>query len=135
MRLWHYKMIDYLPTSQLVAQWRELNSIFVKQDNHILINYVYQYPKQDLMIYTNIVLNQMQTRGFKIHTKSYSNYLNYFSGVDIVNYYPPFKDHHNKDYLAICYYNLYEKYLRNQKDFSDERYNQLLMLYNKSILE
>ena len=47
MRLWHYKLIPFLPNSQLIAQWRELNSIFKKQDKHILINYVYEYPKED----------------------------------------------------------------------------------------
>ena len=35
MRLWHIDLIPYLPKSQLLAQWRELNSIFKKQDKHI----------------------------------------------------------------------------------------------------
>ena len=45
MRLWHYKLIKegLLPDSQLLAQWRELNSIYVKEDKHILINYIYRY--------------------------------------------------------------------------------------------
>ena len=45
MRLWHYKLLPYLPKSQLIAQWRELNSIYKKQDRHILINYIYDYDE------------------------------------------------------------------------------------------
>lgn len=56
MRLWHYEIIPYLPKSQLIAQWRELNSIFTKQDKHILINYIYNYPKDHLYTYSNLVL-------------------------------------------------------------------------------
>ena len=60
MRLWHYKLIPYLPKSQLLAQWRELNSIFKKQDKHILINYIYEYPREDLYKYSYIVLNELE---------------------------------------------------------------------------
>ena len=45
MRLWHYDLIEYLPKQQLLGQWRELNSIYVKQDKHILINFIYEYEK------------------------------------------------------------------------------------------
>ena len=84
MRLWHYKMIQFLPKSQLLAQWRELNSIFKKQDKHILINYVYEYPKLDLYHYTEIVIDEMKKRGYKINDKSTKNANNYFI---VVNYF------------------------------------------------
>lgn len=35
MRLWHYDLLAFLPRSQLLAQWRELNSIYAKQDQHL----------------------------------------------------------------------------------------------------
>ena len=78
MRLWHYKLIPYLPNSQLIAQWRELNTIFVKQPNHILINYVYDYPKCHLFEYTQLVLQEMEKRGFDITRVKYRNFRNYF---------------------------------------------------------
>ena len=82
MRLWHYKIIPYLPNSQLIAQWRELNSIFKKQDNHILINYVYKYNKLELEEYTCLVLNEMIKRKIKIHSgDNFLKYFNYFSKV------------------------------------------------------
>ena len=62
MRLWHYKIIPYLPNSQLIAQWRELNCIFnagKERINHILINYVYEYDKRHLFAYTQMVLAEI----------------------------------------------------------------------------
>lgn len=124
MRLWHYKLIPYLPNSQLLAQWRELNSIFKKQDQHILINYIYEYPKIDLFDYTQRVILEMEERGFKI--KNWSNYASYF-GTEcyISNHIIPFKKHHNERYLLQCYFNLQEKYDRGQKDFSEDQYWEL----------
>lgn len=79
MRLWHYQIIPYLPKSQLVAQWRELNSIFSKQDNHILINYVYNYDKEYLYTYSYFVLKEMKERGYQI--KKWDNYNDYFKDI------------------------------------------------------
>ena len=44
MRCWHYKLLPYLPNSQLIAQKRECDLIWKdiakgKQTNHILIIY------------------------------------------------------------------------------------------------
>ena len=36
-----------------------------------------------------------------------------------------FKFHHNKQYLLVCFLNLYEKKIRGQKDFSDQRFNEM----------
>ena len=81
MRLWHYKLIPYLPDSQLLAQWRELNSIFKNQPKHILINYVYEYPKDDLYWYTNEILNEMRDRGFKYNLRA--SFDDYFKGFKV----------------------------------------------------
>ena len=130
MRLWHYKLIPYLPKSQLIAQWRELNSIFVKQDKHILINYVYEYPKMDLLIYSEVVMSEMQNRGYKVKTQNFDNYFD-IAPYD-VKYYEPFKNHHTNRYLNQCFYNLQEKYDRGQKDFSKELYKNLENFINSS---
>ena len=124
MRLWHHEMIDLLPKSQLLAQWRELNSVFAKEDRHILINYIYEYPKEHLFAYTNLVLQEMQSRGFNIRTIEKME--RYFSDIDhqllIEN---PFPLHHNDEYFEICFFNLKEKFLRGQKDFEKERFEKL----------
>lgn len=76
----------------------------------------------------------MLKRGYCI--KSFDNLYNYF---EIKNQKPPFyKFHyndflgfaeHNKEYLTICYYNLKEKYLRGQKDFTHSIWNKLDEFY------
>ncbi len=120
MRLWHYELIPYLPKSQLLAQWRELNSIFAKEDKHVLINYIYEYPKSDLYVYTELVLQEMKKRAVNIRTVD--KMARYFEGLETPAFYIPYKNHHNDDYLTICYYNLYEKFIRGQKDFSVEQF-------------
>ena len=123
MRIWHYKLIPFLPKSQLIAQWRELNSIFKKQDRHILINYVYKYPKENLMWYTELIIGEMDKRGFRIN--SLENLLNYFKDTDLIPMDNPFSEHHNERYLIQCFHNLQEKYDRGQKDFSSKEYEKL----------
>lgn len=132
MRLWHTDLIPYLPKSQLLAQWRELNSIYVKEDNHILINYIYAYPKEDLYCYTQIVLAEMIKRKITIRTRDKME--NYFQNIKPLSLYPPFQKHHNNDYLTICYYNLLEKYIRGQKDFPKELFEQLHNFYQQNKL-
>lgn len=56
MRLWHYKILEFLPNSQLIVQWRELNSIFKNKPSHILINYVYETDLTDLYDYSMMVI-------------------------------------------------------------------------------
>lgn len=125
MRLWHYKLLPYLPKSQLIAQWRELNSIFKKQDKHILINYIYNYKKSDLYNYSLSVILEMDLRGYKI--KSLDNYYDFFGDMigDTDIYIDVFKSHHDERYLIQCFYNLQEKYDRGQRDFSKDEYKKL----------
>ncbi|MEK4627566.1 pyrimidine dimer DNA glycosylase/endonuclease V [Solibacillus sp. FSL R7-0682] len=127
MRLWHVDLIPYLPKSQLLAQWRELNSIYVKEDKHILINYIYEYPKEDLYCYTQVVLEEMIHRQINIRTKD--KMANYFKDIKCTEIYIPYENHHNQQYLTICYYNLLEKFIRGQKDFPAELFERLTNFY------
>mgnify|MGYP000990783656 CR=1 FL=1 len=131
MRLWHHDLLQYLPRTQLLSQWRELNSIFAKEDKHVLINYIYEYDKEHLYFYTEMVLNEMKKRGFNIRT--YEKWNSYFKDIILKNKTKisnPFPKHHNKEYLQICYFNLKEKYIRGQKDYSDGMFRQLQSYYN-----
>lgn len=131
MRLWHVELIPYLPKSQLLAQWRELNSIFAKENKHVLINYIYNYPKSELYAYTNLVLDEMKVRGFKVRT--FDKMLHYFEGETPATHRNLYVADHNELYLTICYFNLYEKYWRGQKDFSEEEYRRLEHYYKSKI--
>ncbi|MDC6266517.1 pyrimidine dimer DNA glycosylase/endonuclease V [Lysinibacillus fusiformis] len=130
MRLWHVDLIAFLPKGQLLSQWRELNSIFAKEDKHILINYIYEYPKDDLFIYTEMVIAEMKKRGYQIRTFEKMN--KYFEALGAVEAKTPFKQHHNKEYLDICFYNLKEKFIRGQKDYDEDKYHQLCMFVNSN---
>lgn len=124
MRLWHHEMIDLLPKSQLLAQWRELNSIFAKEDRHILINYIYEYPKEHLFAYTSFILQEMRIRNINIRTIDKMNC--YFSDIEQTNLIDqPFSRHHDDEYFEICYFNLKEKFLRGQRDFDREHFGRL----------
>ena len=139
MRLWHIDLIPYLPKSQLLAQWRELNSIFKKQDKHILINYIYDYDEEYLFDYACMVLKEFRNRTFQVkNTINFYNYFYKFSYNESIplknNYEYKFKEH-NHEYLTICYYNLKEKYLRGQKDFTKDVWQKLDEFYKKEILK
>lgn len=128
MRLWHVDLLKYLPKGQLLSQWRELNSIFAKEDKHILINYIYEYSKNDLYVYTEKVIKEMKNRGYQI--RSYEKMNKYFEHLESVKHVKPFKNHHDNEYLQICYYNLKEKFIRGQKDFEVNMYNNLCRYVN-----
>lgn len=125
MRLWHYQIIRHLPRSQLLAQWREINSILKKRDRHILINYVYDYPEENLLRYANIVAGEMAARGLTI--RSWDKYLSLVSRTDpakvsALDNKNPFPNHHTDRYFIQCFFNLQEKFDRGQKDYDAKRY-------------
>ena len=127
MRLWHYKLIGVLPKSQLVAQWRELNAIFAKEDRHILINYVYDHPKEYLQVYAAQVFLEMMKRGYKV--RSLTNYANYFKDCDLSFEFDEHYPEHDTEYLTVCYWNLREKWRRGQKDLTDDVWKGIEKVY------
>lgn len=129
MRLWHYKLIPYLPKSQLLAQKRECDLIWRdykqgKQTNHILINYIHKYKVDYLMTYYCELTHEFVNRGYKF--KDNAPLLQEF------NVCGHFKEH-DKDYLTICYYNLLEKCMRGQKDFTLDVWVKLNDFYKKEM--
>ena len=107
MRLWHTDLIHVLPRQQLLGQWRELNSIFKKQDKHLLINFVYDYTKDHLYTYSLLIIKELEKRKYNINKL---NFYRYFSCdfFDIIN--RPFPDKMTDKYLVECYFNLMEKH-------------------------
>lgn len=141
MRLWHYELVPYLPDLQLKAQWRELQSIFARQNRHILINYVYEYPKLNLWYYTKLVSAEMRKRGMNFSEKACVRADNYFGDITAtleeakaMEGTNPFPMHHTTRYLSQCFYNLQEKYDRGQKDFSFARYLELESFIKENVV-
>ena len=111
MRLWHYKLLPYLPELQFKGQLREMVSILHDlkskgKTNHLLINRIMEYTKADFYGYFleyaveyekryGFVPKQTdEFRAFGKHTWNYS----------------PFYGWHNEEYLRVCMANLYEKH-------------------------
>lgn len=129
MRLWHKNLIKVLPRQQLIAQWRECCAIAKNMSksgtpNHILVNRILDYPLEHFITYTELVINELLKRNYKVSNKSvsafYDNidkiYDNYFERTDKnIKFEDIFSDHdgkswHNKKYLIQCLYNLQEKF-------------------------
>lgn len=114
MRLFHKDLIEVLPRQQLLGQWRELNSIFKLQNRHILINFVYNYDFGHLLGYTNMVIAEMEKRGYKINLDNADNYFKPLikekRGYKMPFYECLFEEKMNERYLKQCLYNLQEKY-------------------------
>lgn len=148
MRLWHYQLLPYLPNLQLKGQLRELVAIMHTwrdqgKTNHLLINYVMNYPKSELRMYYIIYKNSYKERfGKDISKKFDDEFINFVKNENIWDYYTEselydlpstlYKDWQNKEYLRICMANLYEKYLGIGKTkLTSDEWKRLLMGYKK----
>ena len=118
MRLWHYKLIPYLPDAQFKGQLRELVAIMHGwrdngKTNHLLINRAMEYGKDELSQYFWQYSCEYYKRYDKVLAK-YTCEFNLFSlgTTKAVRPYnrPLFKGWHNTEYLRVCMANLYEKH-------------------------
>lgn len=132
MRLWHTDILPYLPRTQLLAQKRECDLIWKytrigKKVNHILINYIHDYDIDDFQTYYCELVHEFVKRGYKCKDKAFKR------PFYLVQ--KPFAKHHNQEYMTICYWNLREKYLRGQKDFTKDIWHKLEQFYQNYIKE
>lgn len=115
MRLWHYQLLPYLPDAQFRGQLRELVAIMRDwrdkgTTNHLLINKVMEYPKNDLVRYF--------VHYEALYHERYGNWLvkqwNEFEAFDDTSIDKRskgcFDEWHDKEYLRVCMANLYEKH-------------------------
>ncbi len=139
MRLWDFRLLPYLPDSQLLAQKRECDLIIKdatmgRKTNHILINYIYEYGGIDSIsfkVYYALLYKEFKNRGFRFNDKYQMVNWFYVENPPL----EPFPRHHNNEYMTICYYNLKEKYLRGQKDFTAEVWEKLDKFYKQWLKE
>ena len=118
MRLWHYKLLPYLPDAQFKGQLRELVAIMHDwrdkgQTNHILINSVMEYPRTDLYSYFLEYAVEYQRRNedrVPKCTEEFYDFADYDGDISAILT-APFPGWHDKAYLRVCMANLYEKYV------------------------
>ena len=117
MRLWHTALIPVLPREQLVAQWRELSAIAgsIKEKgspNHILVNFVTEYDFDHFISYAYYVRVEMTHRGYRTMDSVWKKITDLKpEGYTILPIEKVYFNKMNQEYLLICYYNLYEKYM------------------------
>lgn len=129
MRLWHKDLITKLPREQLVAQWRECSAIagaIIKNGtpNHLLVNYVLDYPIEHFIVYSILVRAEMSRRGYRTSEKVMDKIKSLSTRTNVpVRYGDLFKNHHDEIYYKICLWNLYEKYIRDGFTLDDNNYH------------
>lgn len=117
MRLWHYKLIPYLPRQQLLGQHRECCAMrgLGWGKKHSVVNYVWKHNYLTLFNYHCRIMEEMIRRGYKV-----SNFWRYshYRGkkillikqlpnreLKIFDHYPE----HTEEYLQDCLENLRRK--------------------------
>lgn len=67
MRLWHQKLIPYLPRQQLLGQHRECCALRGKGwgRKHATVDYVFTHSPSKLVAYHWLIMREMQNRGYK----------------------------------------------------------------------
>ena len=141
MRMWHYKLVSFLPSAQLIGQWRECIAIAhdwaTHELKHPLVMPVTNYSPLELLYYCGLVKREMEARGFKIREYTIVKLKDYIYQIHRSDEVPLnysdysetryrdwmekvfdgyldnvlFDKWHNETYLEICYWNMYEKYL------------------------
>ena len=117
MRLWHKDLISKLPREQLVAQWRECSAIagaIIKNGtpNHLLVNYVLDYPLDMFISYSELIRKEMTLRGYKTMDSVMNKIKSLKPNYKKYTYNEIYQEIHNEEYYKICLWNLREKYIR-----------------------
>lgn len=119
MRLWHEKLIPFLPRQQLLGQHRECCALRGKGwgRKHSVVNYVFEHDPEYLYIYHCRVMDEMKRRGYNPDETWYKasyrgkiiGYDTEFCGDEYAYTRYPMYDEHNDEYLKECLENLKEK--------------------------
>ncbi len=135
MRLWSKQLIAYLPSKQLIAQWREIIAIIgnIKKyefPNHILVNKIMYYPLNHFSSYSKLITDEMNKRGYNLNNEKI-NYVYEFCGKPNIEFNNIYINWHDDNYMKICIYNLYEKYIcggikNDEWDIIMKKYKNLL---------
>ena len=138
MRLWHYRLLPYLPDAQFRGQLRELIAIMRDwrdkgKTNHLLINVVTEYPKAELAEYFKLYSALYYSRYEKNIKEEYVKEFNNFCSEKLPPYKPLFEGWHTEGYLRVCMTNLFEKYYygRGNSQITDEEWDLLLYGYRR----
>lgn len=136
MRLWHYKLLPYLPDAQFKGQLREMVAIMHDwrdkgTTNHLLINRVMEYQKGELVDYFAGYCEEYERRyGKPVKVATIIEFSRFSMGLHYP-YVSPYRDWHNDRYLRVCMANLYEKHVfgLGKSRITEEEWQRLLEGY------
>ena len=113
MRIWSKKLIPVLPTKQLIAMRYELGDMIKQHPNikHSLVKFANHYDAMFLYYYFMDVCNEMSRREINM-SESYNDEISNLICSKSGNQKTQTFNEDNEEYLKICYWNLYEKYIR-----------------------
>lgn len=136
MRLWHKDLIPVLPKDQLVSQWRELSALAggIQKNgktNHILINFVMDYPYDHFISYAKLIREEMTRRGYRTMDSVWDKIVALKPDYTKVPAADIYKKKMDDVYLEICFYNLLEKYLCG--GVPEEFYRKIFNLCNETL--
>lgn len=113
MRIWSKVLIPVLPTKQLMAMRYELGDM-IKQHPNIknpLVKFANNYDAIFLYYYFMEVCKEMSNREINM-SESYNDEISNIICDKSGNQKSQTFKEDNEEYLKICYWNLYEKYIR-----------------------
>ena len=134
MRIWHHRLLPYLPDAQFKGQLRELTAIMRDwrdkgTTHHLLINRVMLYPKSDLTLYFTVYYWEYARRyGKQASENIFMEFLTFPQEVDPNVKADLFEGWHDHGYLRVCMANLYEKYQygRGNSRITEDEWQRLL---------
>jgi hypothetical protein len=115
MRLWSVDILKFLPDLQFKGQLREMMLILHQwrdegKTNHLLINKVMEYPKNDFARYFVHYEAIYHERYGRWLPKQWEEFKAFDDTPLDERSKGIFTGWHNKEYLRVCVCNLYEKY-------------------------
>ncbi|MNS97894.1 Pyrimidine dimer DNA glycosylase [compost metagenome] len=129
MRLWHEKLIKYLPNMQLLGQHRECCALRGNGwgKKHSTVDYVFTHKYEDLYNYHMKIIKEMQFRNFKVDNmwlngKYRGKKCEPKINIEDSYYQETIYNEHNKKYLNECIYNLKNK---NTKPFNFSNWEEI----------
>lgn len=114
MRLWHTSLFDILPKQQLVAQWRECSAIAGSiqkkgTPNHMLVNFVIDYPFDHFISYAYYLRQAMIRRGYRTMDSVWNKIVSLKPDYTLLPLEEVYTDEMDDFYLKACLWNLMEK--------------------------
>ena len=138
MRLWHNELLPYLPDAQFRGQYREMMAVLrdwkhKDKTNHLLINKVMEYPKNDFVRYFLEYEVEYHKRYGKRLTKAWEEFKAFDDTPIEQRSNGFFNGWHNKEYLRVCVCNLFEKYHFGvgKSKISQEEWDRILQGYKE----